>query len=180
MASLSVVRSMGVGVAGGVDGADLFIIRLQQELGRVSGCAGRPFALGRPEGFMQQRRWSGMHWAARPGHVPSVLNGTHMPGNWPCQGGLRSLSAKAASLHTLRPIANDRSSNCPCNHRATALQVASFAESKAAALRGSLRSLQQRSAALGRQDPGALRAEAKALGDEVLDLERYVHLNQVG
>jgi hypothetical protein len=58
--------------------------------------------------------------------------------------------------------------------------VAAFAASKSSQLGTSLRSLQQRSAALGRRDPQALRQEARALGDEVLSLERYIHLNQVG
>ncbi len=59
-------------------------------------------------------------------------------------------------------------------------QVAAFTEQEADFLRGALRQLLADAPSLARSRPAALRAEARRLGDEVLELERFVQLNQVG
>ncbi|KIY91423.1 hypothetical protein MNEG_16541 [Monoraphidium neglectum] len=57
-------------------------------------------------------------------------------------------------------------------------RVAAFTERTSEALRASLRELRAGAPALARAAPAALRGEARRLGDEVLELERFIQLNQ--
>jgi hypothetical protein len=58
-------------------------------------------------------------------------------------------------------------------------QVAAFTEAQTSSLRESLRALLDAAPSLAAARPAVLRSEARRLGDEVLELERYVQLNQV-
>lgn len=58
------------------------------------------------------------------------------------------------------------------------VQVATFTERTAEDLRAQLSDLKSRSLQLRISDPVALRSEARRLGDDVLQLERFVQLNQ--
>jgi len=58
--------------------------------------------------------------------------------------------------------------------------VAAFTEREADLLRASLQQLLADAAALARARPALLKSEARRLGDEVLELERFVQLNQAG
>jgi hypothetical protein len=58
-------------------------------------------------------------------------------------------------------------------------QVSAFTEREASRLRAALHGLLADAPALARARPGELKAEARRVGDEVLELERFIQLNQV-
>lgn len=79
------------------------------------------------------------------------------------------------SIHCRAPT-HARGVHCCC----PTPQVAAFTQQEADSLRRALLALRADAAVLAKTQPAVLKSEARRLGDEVLELERFVQLNQVG
>jgi hypothetical protein len=158
-ASLSVLRGSAASLeslAAAPRGEEAFLVALQQQIAQVGagagagGGGGRGRARGCP-GSRQRR-----------------------PQRRLCTG--RGCGARLRAS----PRARDEPP-CAAPRACTASpQVSGFTEREAERLRRALHRLLSDAPRLARAAPGSLKGEARRLGDEVLELERFIQLNQVG
>lgn len=161
-ASLSIARASEATVPGLVSTPaheEAFLVALQQQIARVS------------------RQWAGgARWYGRGSRRRMVINACVRARVLAARSVASSRAAWAARS---RLRARVGSYVKPCLGPAAAPQVAAFTEALSASLRESLQALCADAPRLARAAPAELKAEARRLGDEVLELERFIQLNQV-